>query len=237
MVNTPNFIRSHLPMRIQNFSVPLLLVLLLVGTGCTKQLVFPTPVNSAMVGKIKKVVILGNSIVRAVPQPAIGWLGDWGMAASEKEKDFVHLLIRHIHSRDSSVMVKFKNIADFENAYGSFDLATIDSLRNADLIIMRIGENVRQDLPQPDVFLFAYDRLLHHLDGSGKAVKLITDGFWNHTRVNKTIRDYALQKGLPLVSITDMSAQKQNVGFIGHPTDAGMRIIEERIWAYVANYF
>ena len=64
--------------------------------------------------EIKTVLILGNSIVLHSPRAEIGWYGDWGMAASVRDSDFVHLLIRDIHKKDSTVMVKFMNIADFE---------------------------------------------------------------------------------------------------------------------------
>ena len=40
----------------------------------------------------KKILVVGNSILRHGPCKEIGWERDWGMAASAPEKDFVHLL-------------------------------------------------------------------------------------------------------------------------------------------------
>ena len=40
----------------------------------------------------KRLLIVGNSITRHAPSAKLGWFGDWGMAASTKENDFVHVL-------------------------------------------------------------------------------------------------------------------------------------------------
>ena len=62
-----------------------------------------------------KILFLGNSITLHSPAPAIGWTGNWGMAASAEHLDYVHLLTADIAAASGeqpTVMVK--NIADFE---------------------------------------------------------------------------------------------------------------------------
>ena len=47
-------------------------------------------------GGTPRIMFIGNSITRHAPKPDIGWYGNWGMAASSKEKDFVHLVMAEI---------------------------------------------------------------------------------------------------------------------------------------------
>lgn len=215
-----------------------ILFLLTLNNSCKKQveLIYPKPIDSSMIGNIRTVVILGNSIVRCGPDSSLGWYGDWGMDASIKDADFVHILMRNLQSKDNRIIVKFRNIADFETNFVSFPLSSVDSLRNADLIVMKIGENVNSNETNYNQFITYYDQLVRYLDPSNKAVKLIVDGFWAHDAVNNDIRNYALSKKYPLVSITDLSVSK-NKGLAGHPNDMGMRLIAERLWNYIGNYF
>ena len=43
-----------------------------------------------------RVLFVGNSITLHGPRPQIGWTNNWGMAASARDKDYVHLLQKKI---------------------------------------------------------------------------------------------------------------------------------------------
>ena len=45
---------------------------------------------------VRKILIIGNSISRHHVKPSIGWTSHWGMAASAREKDYVHILISEL---------------------------------------------------------------------------------------------------------------------------------------------
>ncbi|UEG49211.1 hypothetical protein LK994_11275 [Ferruginibacter lapsinanis] len=216
-------------------------------------------IDSSKIGKIKTVLILGNSIVRLPPDPAVEWYGDWGMAASTKDSDFVHLLIRNINLKDSTVVVHFKNISDFERNFTSYNFSKLDSLKNPDLLILKISENVDVKKAEDSNFIAHYDKLINYVDPNKKAERVIADGFWpkgyKYTRyhlwtveggdVNDMIRQYAIKNNYPFITTTNLSQDSTNMAgkrfkdasVASHPSDKGMRMIADLIWDYIKNYF
>lgn len=62
---------------------------------------------------VKKILFVGNSITRHAPKEEIGWYGDWGMAASCREKDYVHQVVSEMIRCTGNVSV-FINAAHSE---------------------------------------------------------------------------------------------------------------------------
>ena len=97
--------------------------------------------------EFRKILFLGNSITLHGPAKAIGWEGDWGMAASAPEKDCVHLVTQALKRKDGTLPeILIKNVATFERQYTTYDTSAL--VREAaafqpDLIVVGIGENVR----------------------------------------------------------------------------------------------
>lgn len=235
-------------MEIKNFiysSLLLYFLLLIVAFPSYKCEAKSTEGRFTKRGKIKTVLILGNSIVCHSPKPEIGWYGDWGMAASVIDSDFVHLLIRDIHQIDPLVEIKFKNIADFERGFDTYPLSNLDSLKNPDMLILKIAENMNDEKALQDNFIKYYDSLIKYICPDNQSVKIIVDGFWAKKNVNRLIEEYASKKKYPFVTIKDLSKDSTNMaigkyenkGIASHPSDKGMRIIEQRIWSAVNEYF
>ena len=74
-----------------------LAVILLCGTGCSKK--SPTAPTSRIQANAvldgypyNKMLVIGNSLTLHPPKPEISWYGNWGMAATSQENDFVHKL-------------------------------------------------------------------------------------------------------------------------------------------------
>jgi alpha-galactosidase len=224
---------------------PLILIFFILSCRRGNLETVTNPVDSSKISKIKKVLILGNSIVQEDPLPALGWYGNWGMAASIIDSDFVHILMNRIHYKDSSVVIKYKNIANFEFDFVGFPFSDLDSLRNPDMLILKISENVDEKKAVDSNFLKYYDQLVRYIDSNQNSVNVIVDGFWDKPDVNGMIRLYTIQNKLPFITITDLSRDPANeagsryadAGISAHPSDQGMRKIADRIWAYTQVYF
>lgn len=188
----------------------------------------------------KKVVILGNSILYSPANTALGWNGNWGMAASAASKDYVHLLTERFKSKDTSCEVNILNIAQFERGFDTYDLdANLKDLRNSkpDLLIIRIGENVAQDV---DVAKFdaRYTALINYFTSTLPNLKVLAAGsFWQA----RDRADQVMQKHSAFVALNPLGGDMSNYawglfsdqGVASHPNDKGMKAIVDAIWPAV----
>jgi hypothetical protein len=192
----------------------------------------------------KKLVILGNSIVRHSPRADVGWLGDWGMAATVPDSDFVHRIINTLKSNNLNYNVSFANIAAFETNFTTYDLTKLDTFRNADIMIVKIAENVVEQQAIDSNFINFYDKLITYLNQKNTHI-ILSDGFFNINRfgkedstINLMINNYALNNRYTFIKTNDLSKDSsnrayktyKNAGVQAHPSDKGMRLIFERIW-------
>ena len=206
---------------------------------------FPRYKTSILTQQIKNVVILGNSIVAHPVASELGWNADWGMAASARDSDFVHRIMYNIHQVDNSVVIRCLNISMFESNYETYDLSQLSTYQNADMLIIKISENVDQQTSVSRNFALYYDNLIKYLAPSNNTVKIIVDGFWPSS-VNSIIKDYAVINKYPFVTIPDLFSSDvsnsakglfTNEGVANHPSDKGMRNIANRILAVISPYF
>ena len=187
-----------------------------------------------------RVMFVGNSLTLHGIRPQIGWYHEWGMAASAKDKDYVHLLETNIKQMDPNATFCICQVAEWERCYkeGSAILSQYEQARNfnADLIILRFIENVPENGYESDTFLRELDALVNYLNGTGTAKLIITTGFWKHPGDND-IRIYAKEKGISCIELGDLGEQDQmkaiglfeHNGVANHPGDKGMTAIASRI--------
>lgn len=198
---------------------------------------------------VAKVLYVGNSITLHGPAPKIGWMGNWGMAASAAEKDYVHLLTADI-AKASGVQpeIMVRNLALFERGYDTFDIATgvKDELDfQADLVIVAIGENVTA--PATDqakaAFAKAFVQLIAVLQQHGVSVVFVRSSFWPNSITDGIMRQASADAGATFIDISKLAHDKSNeasaeqefehAGVAAHPGDKGMQAISNAIFAAI----
>ena len=88
---------------------------------------------------------MGNSITRHGPRAEIGWLHDWGMAASAPERDYVHLLTSRLFEKED-LFVMVRQLSEWERHYMDKGVPACYEAERAfaaDEIVYRLGENVQ----------------------------------------------------------------------------------------------
>jgi GDSL-like lipase/acylhydrolase family protein len=194
---------------------------------------------------VERVLFLGNSITRHGPAPEIGWKGDWGMAASAPERDYVHVVtddLAALSGRTPRVMAS--NIAEFETTPATYD---IDARLKAELdfrptlVIVAIGENVGalRTHEARARFRAGFARLLGAVKGAGEPSIVVRGCFWADTTKDEIMRQACGEAGAVFVDIRPLCRNDsnfanserhiQNAAVGAHPGDRGMKAIADMI--------
>lgn len=184
----------------------------------------------------KKILVVGNSILRHGPCKEIGWERDWGMAASAPGKDFVHLLYEMLLQDGQDVYLRASQCADWEikclqeNILEDF---AGDRDFDADLIVFRLGENVAEE--NKPHFEAAMRKFVDYIAPRGKV--LFTTCFWENPIVDKAIKTIAKERGEICIDCCFSKDEKNMAigqfahgGVAVHPSDAGMEAIAKAIF-------
>jgi hypothetical protein len=113
------------------------------------------------------------------------------------------------------------------------------------MVILKISENVNDKKAVEDNFMAYYDSLVKRIAPDDQSIKVIVDGFWPKENVNRLIEEYALKNKYLFVTTTTLSNDTTNTvagkflhkGVAAHPSDKGMRMIEQLIWDKINPYF
>ncbi len=198
-------------------------------------------------GGKKRVLFFGNSITRHDPAPAIGWHGEWGMAASCAERDYVHLVVAELDKIYGKVDYCVTQGAAWEFAYDRTPEVLSEyysSARDfdADIIIVRIGENIKAENHLKLNCKPYFDQAIRFLAKREDAVVVLTDMFW-YSCYNECIKEIAMENGYLFCHITDLENDERTMaiglfdhdGVAHHPSDFGMQCIADRIMEAIKN--
>ena len=184
----------------------------------------------------KRILVVGNSITRHGPREEIGWSGDWGMAASAPEKDFVHRLYDMLCKDGQDVFMRVSQCANWERGFLSDNaLSAYDGDRDfgADIVVFCLGENVqKEDKPY---FKEHMKKFVNHICTRGKVI--FTTCFWENLIVDDAIKEVALERNEACVDRCFSKDEKnmalglfEHEGVAGHPSDEGMENIAKAIF-------
>ena len=192
-------------------------------------------------GGKKKVLFFGNSITRHEPNAEIGWHGDWGMAASSKEKDYVHLIVAELDKKYGKVDYCIAQGAMWEWEYRRTDEVLAEYYSavkefDADIVIIRIGENITAAKHLEENCKPHFAKAVDFLVGKSAEKVVITDMFW-YSIYNDCLREVCEEKGYIFCHLTDLEEDERTMalglfehkGVAGHPGDYGMQCIADRI--------
>lgn len=214
----------------------LLLFVFTLVSSCKKD----KAIGNAPDAIFSNVIILGNSITYSPANAEVGWNGNWGMAASAPELDFVHLLTVDFKYKNKACVVTAKNVAAFEVNYPVYnfdaELKQIKDLK-PDLLIIRIGENVKQEGIDSAAFEQKYSSLVDYFKANNPNLKILAAGsFWGNPVVDRIMSRHSAFLTLKTIGL-DMSnyawGQYENTGVASHPSDKGMKAIADLIWSDV----
>jgi lysophospholipase L1-like esterase len=198
---------------------------------------------------VGKLLVLGNSITAHGPKPDIGWTGDWGMAASAADKDFVHVLAAQL-GKAAGGQVKFmaRNIADFERGHAGYDIAERmkDELAlKPDVVVLAIGENVPalETDEAKAKYAEAFGRLLTALEANSHPAIFVRGCFWANPPKDEIMKRVAEEHGVVYVDVGALGRDAANAarserkiehdGVAGHPGDRGMQAIADALFAAI----
>jgi len=187
-----------------------------------------------------RVLFVGNSITLHGVAPHIGWHWRWGMAATVKEKDYVHLCMGHILEKHPDAAFGICQVSRWERNYktGSETFPEYENARefDPDVIIIKLSANCPHEDFDEALFYDRFAELISYLSKSGKAKALVCTGFYKHPAEPAILR-YAADTKQPLVILSDLGdmpemqalGRFEHPGVSIHPGDLGMETIAGRI--------
>jgi len=193
----------------------------------------------------QKILFVGNSLTSHGPKADIDWHGNWGMAATSLDKDYVHVVTKALAAKQGlPPVITVKNVADFERNHVGYDIAgkfADAAAFKADLVILCIGENVPA-LKTPEAqakYQAQVAELLKTLKSNPKAQVIVRSSFWPNAAKDSAMRQASEAVGGTFVDISALSKDERNyarserpykhAGVANHPGDRGMAAIAEEI--------
>lgn len=191
---------------------------------------------------------IGNSITKHKENEY--WWDEHGMAASTKEKDYVHLIAAYLREEGEEVLFYTYNFYQWEvqSTDRAEMLELIDPYMNSelDIITVQLGENVTDTR----TYYEDYKELINYIKrGSPNAIIIIIDDFWSDREKSVIKSRVAMETNVYFVDLSDIRGDEEyqcgigtvvydsegiehmveHEGVARHPGDKGMEVIANRV--------
>lgn len=213
--------------------------------------------------KIDKILFLGNSITLHPPLIERGWKGNWGMAASAPDKDYVTLLTTRINELSGKQLSLVRvdpsrkradgtpnlgqanvvNIAEvLERQYASYDSAKLRAQLEArpDLVVLQFGENVRMNEFDAAKFTACLKSLVSDLQKTSNPTIFITSQVYGPNPQLDQIKQQIVAEDPAQRVFVDLSGfrpEPMNNDFLDHPSDRGMQFIADTLFEAIRKWY
>ena len=195
----------------------------------------------------KKVLILGNSITYHGEKADIGWDGNWGMAASKAENDYIHILFEKSRILCPKVQFCVAQVASLEADFCNGELMKeYEIIKNyaPDIVVMRFGENIKPQKYDLTKLEQSYNSFVKNYLVSNKTHLIFTTCFWKKEIVDDMIRKSCVIFGGELIELGDLGEDDsmkaigkfEHSGVQNHPGDLGMKNIADRIYGVMKKF-
>lgn len=185
------------------------------------------------------ILVLGNSIALHPPRAEVGWTGNWGMAASNVNNDFAHLLQTLLTQKKQIPKLDVLNLSVVEKQYRQYVPSLLRQIKpGADLVVVVLGDNVPVVDFDPKQWFGAYDAVLSAaVEPNSRLVCVSTWG--GNMAVDQVIRSVCTGRGGQYADIhhfkkilanqAGSERHFENAGVASHPGDKGMREIAQAV--------
>ena len=193
------------------------------------------------------ILAIGNSITL---HPVCGyWWGSWGMAASSKDKDYIHQVQAGLSEKYETVNLDIISVQSWETSSNrSRQLSKFDEkLANKyDLVVIQLGENVNN----MTTFKKDFNKLVSYVKAAQPEAQIVIVGdYWYRSGRDSAKSQVAANQGCNYVDISSIRGKKayrassgtkvlgddgkqhtiRNQAVLKHPNDLGMKYIADKI--------
>lgn len=189
----------------------------------------------------ERLLAIGNSMTLHSPSQELGWEGQWGMAASARDHDYVGQLIellRKVHGQRPTP--ERLNLSALEKASGAFKLpeGLVETASRSKYVVVFLGDNVDSASDkQVAVFGRNYSDLLRAIRHPGQVLACVGT-YWTSPVVDQVVAEACTRESGVYVAVGDLrEVPGTDASYLhsarpevrGHPGDGGMSLIAKRI--------